>query len=128
MCCTLQWHSSQIHAGCPAIGPRAGPENAGLASYPWQSLRVCAQGAKKQQILDLIQQLESHTPVSAPVQDLGMCHGRWRLLFSTITITVSCMGAVPVRNMQHGRHAGILLYLTYTACAHMHGSQTCHSF
>jgi len=43
--------------------------------------------AKRTHILDLISQLEANNPVSAPTEHLGMCHGRWQLLFSTITIT-----------------------------------------
>ncbi len=51
----------------------------------------CAQAAKRAHILELITQLEAQTPVPAPTEQLGMCHGQWRLLFSTITITVSCL-------------------------------------
>lgn len=50
------------------------------------------QAAKRAALLELISQLEATNQVPAPTQSLGMCHGRWQLLFSTITITVSGMG------------------------------------
>ncbi|GFH13369.1 PAP_fibrillin domain-containing protein, partial [Haematococcus lacustris] len=48
---------------------------------------VLGQAAKKNAILGLVTALEAETPVPSPTSCLELCAGRWRLLYSTITIT-----------------------------------------
>jgi PAP_fibrillin len=46
------------------------------------------QAEQRQVILDLIQQLEGHGSTEGITQELQRVAGDWRLLFSTIAITV----------------------------------------
>lgn len=62
--------------------PHAPPANAPL-------LPTRTQAAKKARILALISELEQHNAQPAPTSDLDLVQGDWRLMYSTITITVS---------------------------------------
>ncbi len=46
------------------------------------------QSAKKAAVHSLVSELESLSPVAAPVDSLHLVEGDWKLLYSTITITV----------------------------------------
>jgi hypothetical protein len=62
----------------------------------WQTLNVrpiCAarrsQASKRQAVHGLVEALESRNPLPNSVQHLDRVAGDWRLLYTTITITVS---------------------------------------
>ena len=47
-----------------------------------------AQSAKREAVLALVSQLEALNPTPQPLQHMDRLEGDWRLLYSTITITV----------------------------------------
>lgn len=51
------------------------------------------QAEKKRSICDLIRQLEAAQPVTGITSQLEVVEGDWKLLFSTIAITVSVQSA-----------------------------------
>ena len=54
--------------------------------------RTALQAAKKAAIHTLLEQLEQINPQPHPLDHEDMLAGDWRLLYSTITITVCCWG------------------------------------
>jgi hypothetical protein len=46
------------------------------------------QAAKKAEIHSRLSDLEAHNPVEAPADNLNLVQGDWKLLYSTISITV----------------------------------------
>lgn len=72
-----------------------------------------AQAAKRQAVAELVVQLEALNPLEAPTQHLEQVAGDWRLLYTTITITVSAMAEMPCM------HGCIYLGLQYwLVCMH----------
>ncbi|KAJ9527077.1 hypothetical protein QJQ45_025224 [Haematococcus lacustris] len=73
--------------------PQPSTTAAGIKAELLTSLRDTNRGifglpaAKKNAILGLVTALEAETPVPSPTSCLELCAGRWRLLYSTITIT-----------------------------------------
>jgi hypothetical protein len=52
-------------------------------------LQPALQSAKRQEVADIIEALEALNPLQQPTQHLDQLAGKWVLLYTTITITVS---------------------------------------
>lgn len=69
----------------PVTGRHLSPGIQPACALPLQT----PQAAKKAELHKLIADLEAQNPVPAPIDNLELVEGNWRLLYSTITITVS---------------------------------------
>ena len=55
------------------------------------------QAAERERLLQLVAQLEAGNPLPEPTQHLGQLAGEWRVLYSTITVTVRLPILLPTR-------------------------------
>jgi hypothetical protein len=58
---------------------------------------IIIKAAKKEKIASLVTELESLNPEAKPLDDLKKFEGSWKLLYSTITITVGPMSLLLLR-------------------------------
>jgi hypothetical protein len=86
--CTLTWPLVLAAPNGPARSARRAlacdlylMDGGRVAIMPWQA-------AKKAAIIQLIEALEAQNPVPRPTDNLALAAGDWKLLYSTITITV----------------------------------------
>jgi hypothetical protein len=55
------------------------------------------QSAKRQEVAEIVEALEALNPLQQPTQHLDQLAGKWVLLYTTITITVSATEPVCIK-------------------------------